>query len=486
MECKYKYKTKPYEHQQTALDIGGHQTSFGYFMEMGTGKSKVLIDNMGMLYQQGEIDFALVLAPKGVYRNWVAKEIPEHMPDDIPLRVIRWVSGPNKKQQEEMRSVKNSFAGLTLFVMNIESFSTLKGKQAGEWMGRILGNKGMIAIDESTTIKNHKAKRTKNLCKISQLFKYKRLLTGSPITKSPLDIYAQADFLNEGILGHDSFYSFQNRYAVLFKQKMGAKSFNQVVGYKNIEELTEKINSFSYRVLKKDCLDLPEKVYVSRFIELTDEQKQMYEDIRKHAIVLHENNELTSAPAVITQLLRLQQILSGHLKTDDGDMITFPTKRMDALKDILEEHDGKAIIWSRFRHDIQNIRDTLKKTFGEGCCAAYYGDTPDEERNNIVRDFQNSPDLKYFIGNPATAGYGLTLTEANLVVYYANDFNLETRIQSEDRAHRIGQKNNVTYIDLISEDTIDEKIVRSLHAKIELGAKVLGEEVRQWLNMTPK
>jgi len=212
----------------------------------------------------------------------------------------------------------------------------------------------------------------------------------------------------------------------------------------------------------------------------------MYESIRKHALVMLDDGEMTTAPAVITQLLRMQQILSGHLKTDDGEMVTFPSKRLDALKDILDEHDGKAIIWSRFRHDIQVITDMLKKEYGEEYASAYYGDTSDDERNRIVQNFQKNPKLKYFVGNPATAGYGLTLTEANLVVYYANDFNLETRIQSEDRAHRIGQKNNVTYVDLITEGTIDEKIVHALKAKIELGAKVLGEEARQWLTMTPK
>ena len=486
MNCKYKFKTNPYKHQKTALDLGGHKKFFGYFMEMGTGKSKVLIDNIGMLYQQNKINFALIIAPKGVYRNWVQKEIPEHMSDDVPVRVIRWVANANKTQTKEMRSVKDPFNGMTIFVMNVEAFSTVKGKQAGEWLGRAFGSRGMIAIDESTTIKNPKAKRTKSLTKIAEAFNYKRLLTGSPITKSPLDIYSQAEFLQKNVLGYDSFYAFQGRYAVLQRKKMGAQAFNQIVGFKNLDELTVKIDKFSYRVLKKDCLDLPEKIYTARYVPTTKEQKQMYESIRRHAMVLFEDGEMTSAPAVITQLLRLQQILSGHLKTDDGEMIYFPSKRMDALAEIMDEHDGKAIIWSRFRYDIQQIVEMLNKKFGYGSAAAYFGDTSDEERNNIVQNFQNPQQpLRFFVGNPQTAGYGLTLTEANLVVYYANDFNLETRMQSEDRAHRIGQKNNVTYIDLITEGSIDEKIVKSLQAKIEIGARVLGEEARQWLTMIP-
>ena len=486
MTVKLNFKLKPFDHQVDALDYGWSKPEFGLFMEMGTGKSKVLLDNMAMLYLDGQIKFALVIAPKGVYRNWVAKEIPEHMSDDIPHRVIRWVSGPNKKQKEEMRSVQDTFEGLTIFVMNVEAYSTIKGQKAGQWMARMLGYQGMIAVDESTTIKNHKAKRTKALMKIAAGFKYKRLLTGSPITKSPMDIYSQCEFLRPGLLGFESYYAFQGRYAVVQRRKMGAAAFQQIVGFRNLDELTKRIDMFSFRVLKKDCLDLPEKIYTARYVGMTPQQFDMYEQIRRHAMVLLDSGEMSTAPAVITQMLRLQQIMSGHLKTDDGDMLYFPSKRMDALEELINEHDGKAIIWSRFRYDIQQITETLNKKFGQGCAVSYYGDTSDDDRANAVLNFQN-PDhpLKFFVGNPATAGYGLTLTEANLVVYYANDFNLETRIQSEDRAHRIGQKNNVTYIDLICEGSIDERIVKALRAKIDIGAKVLGEDAREWLSLKP-
>tara|TARA_R110002096_G_scaffold187092_2_gene366308 strand:- start:737 stop:2206 length:1470 start_codon:yes stop_codon:yes gene_type:complete len=486
MTVNYKYKLKPFDHQIDALEYGWDRPEFGLFMEMGTGKSKVLIDNMGMLYLDGQIDFALVIAPKGVYRNWVAKEIPEHMSDDIPHRVIRWVSGPNKKQQEEMRSVKDKFDGLTIFVMNVEAYSSLKGQKAGAWMAGALGARGMIAIDESTTIKNHKAKRTKALMKIAAGFKYRRLLTGSPVTKSPMDIYSQCEFLRPGLLGFESYYAFQGRYAVVQRRTMGAAAFQQIVGFRNLDELTQRIDMFSFRVLKKDCLDLPDKIYTARYVGMTPQQFEMYEQIRRHAMVLLDSGEMSTAPAVITQMLRLQQIMSGHLKTDDGDMLYFPSKRMEALEEIINEHNGKAIIWSRFRYDIIQITEMLNKKFGQGCAVSYFGDTSDDDRAAAVLNFQNpGHPLKFFVGNPATAGYGLTLTEANLVVYYANDFNLETRIQSEDRAHRIGQKNNVTYIDLICEGSIDERIVKALRAKIDIGAKVLGEDAREWLSLKP-
>jgi SNF2 family DNA or RNA helicase len=455
-------------------------------MEMGTGKSKVLIDNMGMLYLKDELEFVLIIAPKGVYRNWVNKEIPEHMSDDIPHRVIRWVASPNKAQQKEMRSVKDNFEGLTIFVMNVESFSSLKGQKAGNWMAKARGQKGMIAVDESTTIKNHKAKRSKALMKFAALFKYRRLLTGSPVTKSPMDIYSQCEFLRPGLLGFESFYAFQARYAVTVRRQMGGQAFQQIVGFRNLDELHKRIDMISFRVLKKDCLDLPEKIYTARYVGMTPEQLKMYNQIREYAMVMLDNGEMSTAPAVITQMLRLQQIMSGHIKTDEGEMIYFPSKRMDALEEIVNEHDGKAIIWSRFRYDIIQITEMLNKKFGEGCAVSYFGDTSDDDRAAAVLNFQNpNHPIKFFVGNPATAGYGLTLTEANLVVYYANDFNLETRIQSEDRAHRIGQKNNVTYVDLICEGSIDEKIVEALRDKINIGARVLGEQAKEWLSLKP-
>ena len=283
-------------------------------------------------------------------------------------------------------------------------------------------------------------------------------------------------------MGFDSFYAFQNRYAIIQKRSMGSHSFQHIVGYRNLEELTRKIDDFSSRVLKKDCLDLPDKVYTIRDIELTTQQKTMYNDIARQAMTLLEDGGLVTAMQVITQLLRYQQILCGHLKTDDGDIIEFPTNRLSALIDCIEEISGKIIIWSRFRYDIKKIFSTLSDKFGEDSVVCYYGDTSDDDRELAIEKFQNG-DSRFLVANPATAGYGLTLTAANTVIYYANDFNLETRMQSEDRCHRLGQKNTVTYIDFICEDTVDEKIVKSLRNKIDIGAKVLGEEAREWLRM---
>jgi len=491
MTVNYKFKTTPYAHQVEALNRSISKASFGFFMEMGTGKSKVLIDTIAYLSSEevfplDGIDFALIIAPKGVYRNWINKEIPEHFCEDVPHVVFHWQANQTQAYKKEAKAFFfGDQPGVKIFVMNVEAFSSPKGKKAGEWMAERFGRNALIAVDESTTIKNHKAKRTKSLIKIASNFKYKRILTGSPVTKSPMDLFAQFQFLDPEILGFDSFYAYQNRYAILQQRSMGAHSFKQVLGYRNLEELTKKIDPHIYRVLKKDCLDLPEKTYTVRHVTLTMEQIRMYKDLQKEAITLLDNGDLVSTPQVITQMLRLQQILSGHIKTDDGNQVEVPTQRLSAMMECIEEVSGKILIWSRFRYDIIKIRAELVKAYGDNSVVSYYGDTSDKDRQDAIDRFQNGT-ARFFVANPATAGFGLTLTEANTVIYYTNDFNLETRTQSEDRCHRIGQKNPVTYIDLIADGTIDEKIINALRDKIDIGARVLGEEAREWLTLTPR
>jgi SNF2 family DNA or RNA helicase len=209
-------------------------------------------------------------------------------------------------------------------------------------------------------------------------------------------------------------------------------------------------------------------------------------DLKREAMIILEDDMVT-APQVVTQMLRLQQVLSGHLRTDDGELIEIDNRRIDALHEVLAEVHGKVLIWSRFRYDIQTITRSLNLAYGNGSAESYFGDTSDADRQRIVDTFQDKDsNLRFFVGNPQTAGLGLTLTAANTVVYYANDFNLETRIQSEDRCHRIGQNNPVTYVDLLAEGTIDERIVKALQGKLDLSAKVLREDRKQWLELNPK
>lgn len=480
---QFKFKTKPYEHQRVALEKSYDKKDYAYFMEMGCGKSKVLIDNMAWLYEHGKIDTAIIVAPKGVYRNWQISEIPAHLPEDIEHEVYVWNPNPNKAQKEHLSEGVSERKKLRILLVNVEGFATAKVRKYLEMFVR--GSSFLFAVDESTTIKNPKAKRTKAIVAIGKSASFRRILTGSPVTKSPMDLYSQCEFMDSRLLGFQSFYAFQARYAITRTQRMGSHSFQQIVGYRNLDELSERLETFSYRVTKDDALDLPDKVYTTREVSLTDEQRRHYVSLKEAAIALLDGGELVSAPAVMTQLLRLQQVLCGHLMTDDGELVEFPTGRLPALLEAIEEMDGKVIIWSRFRYDIKAIVATLAKTYGADSVVSYFGDTTDEQRQNAITSFQFG-DARFFVANPQTAGYGLTLTAASNVVYYANDFNLETRVQSEDRAHRIGQKKSVTYVDLVTRNSIDEHIVRTLRAKIDLSAKTLGEEARKWLQVSPR
>ena len=227
------------------------------------------------------------------------------------------------------------------------------------------------------------------------------------------------------------------------------------VGYRNLEALAELLKTFSSRIMKSECLDLPSKIYTQRHIQLTPDQSRIYMEIKEYALSYLSDTEFMTAPNVMTQLIRLQQVLSGHSKTDEGDIVEIKDNRLPELMQCLEDVSGKVIIWSRFRYDIKRIHAELTKVYGPLSTVTYFGDTSDEDRTKAIEHFQHG-DARFFIGNPQTGGYGITLTKANTVVYFANSFDLAVRMQSEDRCHRIGQTQHVTYIDLIAEKTIDE------------------------------
>ena len=474
----YKFKTKPYAHQITALEKSWHKDTFAYFMEMGTGKTKVLIDNLAMLYDKGKVDGALIVAPKGVIGTWYNQELPTHLPDHIENVTVLWQANINKKQQEKLDRLFETGHDLHILVMNVEAFSTDKGRSFAAKFLR--SHKSMMAIDESTTIKNPKAKRTKNILSLATLTRYRRIMTGSPVTRNPLDLYTQCYFLDPFHLNHSSYYSFRNRYAVMKSANISGRSINLVVGYQNLSELSDKLKPFSYRVLKEDCLDLPDKVYMKRQIDLTPEQIRLYRQMKQEALATLNGKTVTTMTA-LTQIMRLQQITCGHFVADDGTTQNIKHNRMSELMDILEEVEGKAIIWAHWQRDVELIVSAIEKQQGPGSVVHYYGKTLPEERDYAIRNFKENDKVRFFVGTPATGGYGITLVQANTVIYYSNGYDLEKRMQSEDRAHRIGQTKKVTYIDLIAEDTVDTKIVKSLRKKINIASQVMGEELKEWI-----
>jgi SNF2 family DNA or RNA helicase len=267
----------------------------------------------------------------------------------------------------------------------------------------------------------------------------------------------------------------------MVEKNLGSHSFKKIIGYRKLDELKEKLDHFSFRIRKDECLDLPPKVYTKRDVQLTKEQTQAYVEMKKTALAILAGGTVTTVNA-LTQLMRLHQIVCGHVKLDDKTVVEIPNHRIEELMSVVEEAPDKIIIWATYRHDIEAIKLALSKEYGMASVGTYYGDTDDEERRRVVREFQDpESELRFFVGNPRTGGYGLTLTAADTVVYYSNSFDLEVRLQSEDRAHRIGQTKSVTYVDLISPGTVDEKIVRALRDKIDIANAVLGEELKSWL-----
>jgi len=476
---RYPFKNKPYLHQAAFLQRFWEDPEVALFADMGTGKSFMLINNAAMLYDKGKVNSMLIVAPKGVYRNWYTSEVPKHMPEHVQYTMAAWSPSPRKAEKAQMELMLNAVDTLRILVMNIEAFSTPKGLNFASVFLRVTTS--FMAVDESTTIKTPGAKRTKGIIKVGREARYRRIATGSPVTKSPLDLFSQCEFLGPNNLNYSSYYAFQNRYAVLVERKLPTHTFKQIVGYRHLEELQKKLNDFSFRVTKEECLDLPDKVFVRRDIELTDEQRKAYDQMKLMALTLI-GGDMMSTNNALTQIMRLHQICCGHVKFDDGRQVDIPNNRVNELLATTQEVTGKIIIWANYRRDIENIKAALQKEYGMTAVATYYGDTETEERQEIVTKFQDADsDLRFFVGNPRTGGYGLTLTAAHTVIYYSNSFDLEVRLQSEDRAHRIGQTNKVTYIDFISPGTVDEHIVKALRNKINIASAVLGEDLKDWI-----
>tara|TARA_B100001939_G_scaffold162526_1_gene140138 strand:- start:83 stop:1429 length:1347 start_codon:yes stop_codon:yes gene_type:complete len=448
-------------------------------MEMGTGKSKVLLDNAAILYDKGLINGLLLIAPKGVYKNWYDSEIPTHLPDHIAKKVVLWkTSDKSKKQQDILNTLFKSETDLHVLIMNVEAFSSGNGTQFAKKF--LSCHKSMIAIDESTTIKTPTSNRTKNILSLRKDCKYRRILTGSPVTKSPLDLFSQCQFLDPWLLDHQSYYTFRARYSICKKIQVNGRQVEIVVGYRNLAELSEKIKPFSRRILKEDCLDLPSKSYVKHYVELTKEQKKVYQQMKKEAIAFLDG-KMQSSATVMTQLMRLHQITCGHFTADDGTIKDLPCSRLAELMSILENVEGKSIIWSHYTHDVRRIIAEIKRVYGDDAVVDYYGATDTDARSKNIKKFQTDPNCRFFVGTTHTGGYGITLTAGSNMIYFSNGYDLEKRQQSEARIDRIGQTQKMTYIDIMSQDTIDERIVKALRNKVNIANTIMDEDFREWI-----
>ena len=492
----YLFKTEPYQHQLERFIATRDREFYGFLWEMGSGKSKIVIDTSGWLYCRGEITGVLIVAPNGVHRNWIDQEYPTHYPNDFGLRSAYWVADPKKKEKEALEYLfanQNQSMDLVVLSMNVEALATKRGREFAEKF--LLTFRCMMVVDESTTIKNPSAVRTKTVLKLGRMAAYRRILNGTPVTNNPLDIYTQFTFLDEEILRCSSYYAFRNRYAILKEMttRNQPRSFKVVVGYQNIEELQRLIEPHSHRVRKEDCLDLPDKIYMKRIVEMTKKQASLYADVAKNLISEFSGMRMVT-PLALTKILRLQQITGGFWCPEEvGEAVAIDGKnpRLDSLMEVLEDSDGKVIIWARFRAEIAQIEDAIRNEYGAGSLVSYHGGISKEDRAEAIARFQGRRQIiengkeidqaRFFVANQQSAGMGLTLTAATTVVYYSNSFNYADRVQSEDRAHRIGQKHPVTYVDLFCPGTIDEKIMNSLRMKRDYAQMITGDNLQEWI-----
>lgn len=476
----YTPRFRPYAHQLRALEELRDRPAFALLMAMRTGKTKTLLDDWGRAVTEGKASDLLVIAPAGVYATWETAAA-EHLAPDLLGRtqIFRWVSGAGKTARRAL-DLFLSQTGPRIFVMNIEALSAVEA--AREAVLKFLADDRwvMVAVDESTTIKNPSAQRTKFLLDyVRPRARFRRILSGLPAPKAPLDLYSQFAFLDPKILGFSSYYAFRARYAIMRKMPFGGRQVPIVVGYRDIDELRSRIAPHSFRVTLEECYDLPEKVYMRREVSLTSEQEKLYKEMKMFASAKLAEETFVSASQAITQILRLHQILCGHLTDEFGGVHEVPENRTKELISLLEEYDGKAIIWCSYDADVRRVSEALRSHFD--CPVARFWGGNRGSREVEEKQFLNDPDCRFIVATAAAGGRGRTWMNADLTVYYSNTNDLEHRSQSEERAQGVGKTRPVTYVDLVASGTVDEKIIRALREKINMASVINGDNYRDWL-----
>lgn len=457
-----------------ALDAKTPGGGFGELFEMGCGKTLTTIAVAGALYNLGKIDRVLVVAPTSVCSVW-PHDLNQFATFPWEARVLL---GDKKKRLKALNELENwPFKALRIAVINYESTH-----REGIFEALAAYKPDLIVCDESQRIKNPSAAQSKALHKLGDAAPFRMILSGTPVQNNAVDLYSQYRFLDPAVYGAN-FYAFKNRYCI-----MGGYGQHQIVGYRNMDELVEKEHSVAYRVTKEECLDLPQQTFINRYVQFTDAEQAIYEQLRKSSFLELETGENVTATTILTMYLRLMQLTGGFLTADES---TRPkqvnTAKLDALADIVDDYvvdaGKKLVIFARFRAEIAAIENLLrlrKIQYG-----SIYGDVPMEERGKIVEDFQTNPDTKVFVAQIQTAGLGITLHAASTAVFYSYDYNYANYAQALARIHRIGQRLPVTYIHLVVDGSIDEKILAALKNKEDM-AKTVVDSWREVLTAPEK
>ena len=488
--AEYPHVIKPFQHQDSHLREHAHKKSWGLLWEQGTAKTKPVIDTACLMYANDRIDAVLVVAPPGVERNWNTDEIPKHMPPQFRAETRVEVFSTKRKNTKDhkwrMKTILDH-QGLAILLISYNAFMTDAGKKVCSTF--LKKRRVLYVLDESHNIKTPKAKRTQSLCRSAPLATYRRILTGTPIAQGPFDLYSQIRFLDEnfwkrkGIGGAVEFRQYFGEWLHRdeVKRRLGYDpGYDKLIRYRNLEQLSEWLKEITDRVTKDEVLDLPPKLYSKRYFEMSSLQKTLYEQMEEELHVTLNTGDVVEGDLPIVLLLRLQQILCGYLPTEREEEPTVriedKNSRISIMESIRDEQTRPAIVWARFREDVNQLMDLL----GEE--AVRYDGTVDEDQAEINRKKFQSGDAKWFVGTAAKGGPGLTLTQAKTVIYYSNSFKLVDRLQSEDRAHRAGMDEHpVNVIDLAVPDTIDEKIIANLRDKVDIASQVTGDKLKEWI-----
>jgi SNF2 family DNA or RNA helicase len=509
-----------YKHQQAMFQKSKDMTAFAALMEMGTGKTRPIIETAAHLHKSGKVEAMIILAPNGVQRNWVLNELPKWCATDY--RAAWWSGKPNRKQAKSIESVTaRPYSGLRILAANYESCNLPSFKL---YIKKFLnGFATLLVLDESTRIKTPAAKRTKFILSLRHRAPYRRIMSGLATPNSPFDLYKQFEFLDPTILGFSSYYTFKahfaeiedNKYLLEAIQRKRTKrdehgeivKFGRIPQlvkkgedglpiYRNLDELYKLIAPYSFRALKSECLDLPEKVYNLLPIELTDRQQSAYNSVRDDLIAEFAEGEITAAMAIV-KMIRLQQIAGGFWQLDETRNIQsidgkFP--KLEAILESIEDAEGKVAIWTHYKHENELITDALREAYGAKSTVQYFGKVNNKVKQMAVDSFQGisrfrdeivydvTSGARFFVGEPHSGGIGIELTAAESVYYYSNSFNLEDRLQSEDRHHRSGTRHVVSYHDVVAIDTIDDRlIIPALRAKKEIAHVIMGDKNQSWL-----
>ncbi|HWT40372.1 MAG TPA: DEAD/DEAH box helicase [Dongiaceae bacterium] len=469
------YKTEPRPYQRLVVDKTYKMPALALFLKQGLGKSKVTLDTAAHLFAEGEIECLIVMSKTSVVENWFLEEVPLH------LGVAHESYLYSTKRKNKIPPPGRMPQGVLKVIMINDGCSrTVHGfKFLSDLVAKY---QCMIAVDESTLIKNPTATITKRMLKLAEKCKYRRVLCGEPAPQGPVDYYSQYKFLDPKILNVGTYTAYKSMFCEQEPIWINGRQILRPTGGFTMtgkEAFEAAVKPFTIRLRKEDVLDdLPEKQYVTRRFYLPDDVQRMYDKLANDfmtELVIAEGAGTLTATLAISRATRLHQIVAGHAPNDDQTVFTFDSGKYSVLQDILDERPegSKTIIWAHYRATIDDLTERLEKDYGPGCVARIYGGITENDRQDAVKRFKTRPNCRFLVANPASAGWGLTFVEADACVYYSNSYNWEHRDQSEDRIHRIGQKNAVTYYDIVAQGTVEEKIMEVLGRKGDFSKSVL-------------